>query len=482
LVGFAISCQAQRLLKEDVILHSEKCRLMTIHAKPQADDGATDNSTEKDILDIDTDSSVTRSKPKILFLAHRVPYPPNRGDRIRSFHLLRFLAQRADVSLAFLAEEEPSLETQQALESLCKDVAGVQLGRYRRWIHAAGSLAMGGTATEGLFQSKRLRRLLAGWCKKTRYDAVVVFCSSMVQYLDVPGLADVPVLVDLVDVDSQKWLQYAEEASWAQRMLYRIEGKRLRRLEQSLPSRSKAITLVSQCEAELYKSFCPAESVHAISNGVDLDYFQPRMNTNAGSSQDCVFVGALNYRANVDGIHWFCNEIWPEVLRRNPKATFTIVGSHPSPIVCRLAQLPGIRLACNVPDIRPYVAEAALVVVPLRIARGIQNKVLEALAMGKAVIATPEALEGIAVDPEVHACQALAPAEWIELVVRLLGDASGRDRLGQAGRSFVESHHTWDLQLRPLAPLLGLRELSSDASHGTAPKQDAKNPLASCHG
>jgi len=426
--------------------------------------------------------SVTPSRQKILFLAHRVPYPPNRGDRIRSFHILRFLAQRADVSVAFLAEEQPSPETQQALKRLCSDVAGLRLGRYRRWINAARSLTFGRTATEGLFRCNRLRRLLARWSKTTRFDAVVVFCSSMVQYLDVPGLAGVPVLVDLVDVDSQKWLQYAEEASGVQRRLYQIEGKRLRRLEQSLPLRAKAITLVSRCEAELYRSFCPADSVHVMSNGVDLDYFRPREDSDSTSSEDCVFVGALDYRANVEGIHWFCDEIWPEVRRRQPKATFTVVGSKPSPLVRRLARRPGVRLACNVPDVRPYLAEAAMVVVPLRIARGIQNKVLEALGMAKAVIATPEALEGIAIEPEVHACQARTPAEWIESMVRLLKDAPARDRLGRAGRTFVEAHHCWDRQLQPLATLLGLRAASYDGSQGMTTKQDAKNSLASCHG
>ncbi len=235
------------------------------------------------------------------------------------------------------------------------------------------------------------------------------------------GLAGVPALVDLVDVDSEKWFQYAAESRGVQRWLYRIEGRRLRRLEQSLPPRAKAITLVSDCEAELYRSFCPADSVHAIPNGVDLDYFRPGRDSDVASSQDCVFVGALDYWANIDGVHWFCDEVWPEVRRRRPEATFTLVGSRPSSPVRRLAQRPGIRLAGDVPDVRPYLAEAALVVVPLRIARGIQNKVLEALAMAKAVIATPEALEGIAVEPEVHVCQAGTPAQWIETITALAG-------------------------------------------------------------
>jgi polysaccharide biosynthesis protein PslH len=426
--------------------------------------------------------AVAPSRPKILFLAHRVPYPPNRGDRIRSFHLLRFLSRRADVSLAFLAEDRPSPETLAALGSLCREVAGLQPGRHRRWLSAARSFALGRTATEGLFRCNRLRRLLERWCKATRFDAVVAFCSSMVQYLDVPGLADIPAIVDLVDVDSQKWLQYAAEASSLKRWLYRLEGERLRRVEQSLPSRAKAVTLVSRSEVELFRSFCSAGSVHAIPNGVDLDYFQPRPSISSATSQDCVFVGALDYRANVDGVRWFCNEIWPEVRRRRPQATFTLVGSRPSAVVRRLAGQPGVRLAFDVADVRPYLAEAALVVVPLRIARGIQNKVLEALAAAKAVIATPAALEGIDVEPEVHACQAVTPTQWIESMLRLLDSPPARDRLGQAGRTFVETHYCWDRQLAPLAALVGLPPSAQDAGAALTADHDSQKSLAASYG
>jgi polysaccharide biosynthesis protein PslH len=424
---------------------------------------------------------VTLPRPRVLFLAHRVPYPPNRGDRIRSFHILRFLAERADVSLAYLAEECPSAETQRALKELCRDVAGLQLGRFGRWGNAARSMVLGRTATEGMFRCRRLRRLLTQWCQRTRFDAAVVFCSSMVQYLDVPGLAGVPAIVDLVDVDSQKWFDYARDASGVQRRLFQIEGRRLRQLEQSLPARVKAVTLVSSCEVDLYRSFCPTDCVHAIGNGVNLDYFRPSKDVGPASSCECVFVGALDYRANIDGIRWFCDEIWPEVRRREPRATFTIVGSRPSPVVHRLASLPGVRVASDVPDVRPYLAKAAVVVVPLRVARGIQNKVLEALAMGKAVVASPEALEGIAIEPGVHASRAGNAAEWIESAIGLFADAAARSRLGQTGRAFVEAHHCWSRQLAPLAGLLGLDVAHGELSGDTG-GQDVKNSLAACHG
>ena len=399
-------------------------------------------------------------RARVLLLVHRVPYPPNRGDRIRSYRLLRFLAERADVSLAYLAEEPTPAETQHALGALCQRVADVRLGRFSRWIHGAWSLVRGGTATEGLFRSGRLRRRLAEWTRTTRFDAVVVFCSSMIQYLDLPGLAGVPVVVDLVDVDSQKWLDYAEQSRGVLRRLYRTEGKRLRRLERTLPSAVRAVALISQSEVDLYRSFCANNSVCAIPNGVDLEYFQPYRESRPTTPQSCVFVGAMDYRANIDGVTWFCNEIWPEIFRRRPGATFTIVGSRPAPAVRRLAEQPGVRVAGDVPDVRPYLADAAVVVVPLRIARGIQNKILEAMAMQKAVIATPQALEGIAIESGVHVRRATTPAEWVETLDGLLDDLPTQKSLGRESRAYVETHHDWASQFQPLADVLGLQEHS----------------------
>jgi polysaccharide biosynthesis protein PslH len=422
------------------------------------------------------------SRPRILVLAHRVPYPPNRGDRIRTFNILQFLARRADVSLAYLSDEQPSVQAEQALRGMCRDVVGLSLGKRRRWVSAARSLACGRTATEGLFWCGRLRHLLARWSKTTRFDAAVVFCSSMVQYLKAPGLDGMPTIVDLIDVDSQKWFDYAAQTSGLPRWLLGLEGRRLRRLERSLPAKARSIILVSRCETDLFRSFCATDSAYAIPNGVDLDYFSPGKGLSSGSTSGCVFVGALDYRANVDGIRWFCEEIWPEVQRRRPQATLTIVGSRPCPAVRRLASQPGVRLACDVADVRPYLADAAMVVVPLRVARGIQNKVLEALAMAKALIATPQALEGIDVEPGVHVHRATEPVQWIESVLRLLDDRSARERLGRAGRAFVEAGYRWERQLQPLAALLGLENAAHCDGHGTAVKQDTLGPLVSSRG
>jgi len=425
------------------------------------------------------DTAMSEPRERVLYLVHRVPYPPNRGDRIRSFHVLKFLASRAEVHLAFLAEEPPPGPTMEVLQGLCRRVAAVPLGRYARWASAAWSLLAGRTATEGLFYSRELKQTVHRWAEETRFDAAFAFCSSMVQYLDAPGLAGVPAIVDLVDVDSQKWLDYAEHSRWLRRFLFRMEGYRLRRLESALPRRAAAITLVSQSEAEIYRSFCPADCVYAIPNGVDLDCFRPVESAVASRSQQCVFVGALDYRANIDGITWFCKNVWPEVRRRRPGATLRVVGSRPGAAVRRLARLPGVELVGEVRDVRPYLADAALVVVPLRVARGIQNKVLEALAMGKAVVASPQARDGLDMQPDIHLSQATTPAEWADAVARLLDNEGLRRRLGLAGRKLVEAGYAWEARLpaweSPWARVAASRQRPSQAGH-TAVTASAYGP------
>lgn len=396
----------------------------------------------------------------VLHLAHRVPYPPDKGDRIRTYQLLRFVARRANVHLACLADEPVNEDTLAVLRSLCARVAVVPVGGVLRRMRALGSLALGRTATEGAFHSPALRAVLDEWARAIRFDALLASASSLAPYLDVPGLRGVPAVVDFMDVDSQKWLDYTAASRGPRAWLYRTEGRRLRRLEAELAARARAVTVVSRAEADLLRQFCTAGDVRVVPNGVDLDYFQPQPGVGEAG---CVFVGALDYRPNVDGICWFCREVWPEVRRRLPQAALAIVGRKPVPAVRRLAGVPGVTVTGQVPDVRPHVARAAVAVVPLRIARGVQNKVLEALAMGKAAVASPPALAALQAEPGTHLLRADSAAEWVEAVTRLLGDADLRRRLGEAGRRYVSEHHRWEPCLAPMAELLGLSPATAGA-------------------
>jgi sugar transferase (PEP-CTERM/EpsH1 system associated) len=397
----------------------------------------------------------------LLYLVHRVPFPPDKGDRIRTFQFLRYLSKRCDVHLACLADEPVAPETIAELRRYCRRVAIVDIQGPRRWLRAGMSLALGGTASEAAFRSGQLRDTVRQWARETRFGAVLASASSMASYLRVPELADVPAIVDLIDVDSQKWYDYAASKRGPKAWLYALEGRRLRRLERGLARSTKSLVLISAAEAAIFRRFCNDGRVEVVGNGVDLDYFKPQPGS---TEQGCVFLGALDYWPNVEGLCWFCQEVWPEVHRRRPQTTLSIVGRRPTAAVARLAELPGVKLVGQVPDVRPYVHAAAVSVVPLRIARGVQNKVLESLAMGKATLVSPQALEGLTAQRGAHLRAASTPDEWITQLTQLLDDEASRRQLGAAGRRHVEQRHHWNECLKPLGGMLNLDGTSLDGT------------------
>jgi sugar transferase (PEP-CTERM/EpsH1 system associated) len=205
---------------------------------------------------------------------------------------------------------------------------------------------------------------------------------------------------------------------------------------------------------ELYRGFASAAKVHAITNGVDLDYFQPA--EPVAAEDGCVFVGALDYPPNVDAARWFCREVWPRLHRRHPGTRLRLVGRQPVDAIWQLAEVGGVEVVGQVPDVRPYLVRSAVVVAPLRIARGVQNKVLEGMAMGKPVVASPQVVSGLKSRHDIPIRLASSPAEWMEWVGRLLESEPLRRQLGAAGRHYVERHHEWERCLEPLGRLLGL--------------------------
>ncbi|HEV3237224.1 MAG TPA: TIGR03087 family PEP-CTERM/XrtA system glycosyltransferase [Gemmataceae bacterium] len=392
----------------------------------------------------------------LLYLVHRLPYPPDKGDRIRAFHIIRHLSQFANIDLACLSDEPISEENQKALERYCRRVAIVKQTSLRKWSQVCAFLGRGRTATEGAFHSSRLHSLVSHWVAEKRYDACLASSSAMAPYLQTQELQAVPAIVDLVDVDSQKWLDYARVASAPRKWLYQLEGNRLRRLEQELPTWTRAVTLISEPEADLYRSFAMPGEIHVISNGVDQVYFKPR---EIEQEEGCVFVGALDYLPNIDAASWYCHEVWPEIHRRHPQATMRIVGRQPVSDVCKLSEIPGVEVVGTVADVRPYLAHAAVVVAPLRIARGLQNKVLEALAMGKATLASPQALEGLRDPHDLPAIKASSAREWISLTDDLIGNSKHRRELGIKGRQYVERRYSWENSLGQFESLLGIKSI-----------------------
>jgi sugar transferase (PEP-CTERM/EpsH1 system associated) len=391
--------------------------------------------------------------PNVLFVCHRTPFPPDKGDRIRTYNVLHCLAKRARVDVATLSDEPAGKETERELRKLARSVEIVPIGRRIRWVRAAASIMRGKSATEGLFCEPELRRRINRLTSCNEYDLVVIVCSGMLQYLERAQIGRAKVLVDLIDVDSEKWADYASQTTGWRRLAYLLEARRVRQLESKLADQGIPAAVVSDEEVRCYRKFQPTGHVIAVRNGVDFDFFHSgdaaRIEPNS-----CVFVGALDYKPNVDGVAWFCESIWPQVRESNPQARFTIVGRRPVASVLKLGRLPGVRVVADVADVRPYLWNSSVVVAPLRIARGVQNKVLEALATGKPVIASRRSIEGLQVVVGEHLYQADSPTEWLEAISTLWGNEAERQRLGAAARALACANYGWNQALQPIAAIL----------------------------
>lgn len=399
---------------------------------------------------------LTPKRPQVLFLAHRFPYPPDKGDRIRAFNIIKHLSTRCDVSLATLADEPVDPAHHKSLQQYCKQLEIVEVKRLPRLFGGLKSVALGGTVSEGMFNCRKMHGVINRWCSNTAFDTVVLSASSMARYLDNRRLNDAATIVDLVDVDSEKWREYAVTSRWPGRGIYSLEARRLRRLELALLKQSNAVTLVSQAEADLFSDISRSHNIaenhiskiQAISNGVDLDFFTP---IDTPTEETCLFLGTMDYRPNIDGVTWFCREVWPTIRTQHPGCRFSIVGRNPSSAVRQLGQLEGVDVVGAVDDVRPWLAKSRVVVAPLRIARGVQNKVLEAMAMKKVVVASPEALTGINVTPGEHVMEAVTVIDWTKSITQALQADEAHHQMAQSAHTFTQQHHAWQAALTPLA-------------------------------
>jgi sugar transferase (PEP-CTERM/EpsH1 system associated) len=302
---------------------------------------------------------------------------------------------------------------------------------------------------------------MATWVEYTveRYaiERVVVFSSPMAQYLNAE--IDKCSVVDFVDVDSAKWTRYAEDRSGLMAWLYGREGERLAAFERSVAQRVAASVLVSEAEAVLFHSVAPdsVPGIHAIGNGVNAELFSPQHafeSPYTAGELPVVFTGAMDYWPNIDAVCSFADEVWPGILAAWPAARFYVVGMNPSDAVRALAQQPGISVTGTVPDVRPWLRYACCVVAPLRVARGVQNKILEAMAMGRPVVASATCAVGIKARHGEELLVADSSANWSEAVTSLLADAAAAERIGRQGRERVLADYSWEAHLRQFKILI----------------------------
>lgn len=398
---------------------------------------------------------------EVLFLAHRIPYPPDKGDKIRSWHMLAHLAKRHTVHLGCFVDDMDDLKHLPFLEDLCGSLMALPLTPRQAKLRALPALLANRALSVDYYRDRRL----AAWVDWTLHHrpiaGTLLFSSPMAQYVQGQGDRAGRVVMDFVDVDSDKWAQYAASKPWPLSWLYRRESRTLLAFERQVAASVATSLFVSHREAEMFRALAPesAATVSHLNNGVDAHYFSPEHrydNPYAADEEAIVFTGAMDYWANVDAVEWFAGHVFPAIHAARPQSRFVIVGGKPTVAVQALAQLPGVQVTGRVPDVRPYVAHAAVVACPLRIARGIQNKVLEGMAMARPVVATNAAFEGIDATPGEHLLIADAAADMATTILAVLaGQHAG---LGAAARRLVLERYSWERSLARLDEFLGLPE------------------------
>lgn len=397
---------------------------------------------------------------EILFLTHRVPWPPNRGDKIRSHHILRKLMEYRPVHLACFAEDEAEANKDCDIKS---SLASVQIARRSRanWQAGIEALASGKPVSLTSFESAQIRDNVRTILKTRPIDCIFVFSGQMAQF--VPADYSGRLIMDFADVDSAKFESYAEEGSGPMAWINRREGKLLKAFEKRVGLVADHSLFVSEAEAELFRqrSGLGAEKVKAVGNGIDLCFYDPSKATAIKRSDKApliIFTGQMDYRPNVEAVVSFATEVMPIVLRQHPDAQFAVVGRAPTAEVLRLEGVNGTTVTGSVDDIRSWLKAADIVVAPLRIARGIQNKVLEAMAMGKPVVASAPAAQGIEAEKDKHFCVADDVQHEAQLVCDLLSDPIKAKVLGDRASTLIRLNYSWETQLAGIAKLCGIVE------------------------
>ena len=391
----------------------------------------------------------------ILFLAHRVPYPPSKGDKLRAFNIIKYLSAKHNVHLFCISHENGDDKYKTELLKWCKTVDIICVNLFLKKLLTPWYIFKKLPLTLPFFYSEKLMKLVLE--KHRQMDMSFIFSSSMAQY--VIGLK-MPKIMDFIDADSDKWRQYADFAKFPVSMIYRRESFLLAKHEEEIIKNVNASIVVSNSEEELFKLRQPDAKVFTVSNGVDFEHFKPAVNL--AKENIAVFTGEMNYFANVDAVRYFYEQIFMLVKQSVPDFKFYIVGRNPAKEVRELAEDKDIIVTGEIPDVREFIARAKVCVVPMRIGRGIQNKVLEAMSMGKSVVATPLAVRGINVVNNEEIFVAGNAREFAEKIVELLYDEKKRENMGRNARKAIEERYSWGYNLKRLDELIeGLNPLPS---------------------
>ncbi len=383
-------------------------------------------------------------RKRILFLTPRLPYPPDKGEKIRTYHQLRHLASWHDVYCACFVDRPEDWQHVETVRRMCRDLIAIPWRKASAALGASFGALCGGSLTESAFRSRRMSAELARWShgSGSPFDAVVAFSSTMARHaLAVPAARRV---LDLCDADSEKWFEYARMSRPPTSWLYETEGRRLQRSEQRLLDAFDATIVITERERAALCRRDPRNdrpSLLTITNGVRL------LDDNDRRPWECGlvvgFIGSMNYPPNADGACWFAETVWPTIAHCMPQARLLIVGRNPTRRVQSLARLPGVVVTGEVADAQQFLLQCRVIVAPLRMSRGLPNKILEAMAGGRPVVATPTAVEALPVRCPTNILIADEPRGMARCVLGLLDSDALCRRIGEAGYRFAAINYCW---------------------------------------
>jgi sugar transferase (PEP-CTERM/EpsH1 system associated) len=391
----------------------------------------------------------------LIFISHRIPYPPDKGEKIRGLNLLKHLSKTYRIHLGCLMESPEDPDHLSKLREWCTTVAGFPINKRNQKLSAILRARPGRPLMLDYYRHAGLHRWVATTMAKTPMDIIYIYSVAMMPYLE--GVSRPGIILDAQDIDSEKWGTYATSAPFPMRHVWVRESRTLLAYERRACMACDATFFVSQQECDRFGELAPetAGRVHPIENGVDLDRFSPASTYETPfqtPGPHLVFTGNMDYWPNADAVAWFAAEVMPVLSAARPSLEFHIVGANPGPGTMSLADLPGVRVTGRVPDVRPYLAHADVCVAPLRIARGIQNKVLEAMAMGRPVVASPQAFEGVRAIPGNELLVADGREATASAILAVVdGMHAG---LGPAARTAMEMSYAWSATLAPLDNIL----------------------------
>jgi polysaccharide biosynthesis protein PslH len=387
----------------------------------------------------------------ILYVCHRFPYPPKRGGKIRPFNMIRHLqAAGHQVTVCSLVRSEAEAEEGRGIAAHCAAFEMGHVSEPTQWARMIVRLPLLTPSSMGYFYSSELAAKVQQLLAARRWDLIFVHCSSVAQYVE--HITDVPKILDFGDMDSQKWLEYAHYKPFPLSLGYTLEGSKMLRAEKRLARRFDLCTATTRAEWQTLNGYGTGAATDWFPNGVDADFFSP---TDGAYDADTIsFIGRMDYYPNQECMARFCKEVWPLIKAKRAAMKLLIVGADPSPAMRALGELPGVTVTGSVPDVRPFIRGSALMVAPLAIARGTQNKILEAMAMGVPVVTSTAAAGGVDADAEQHFLVADSAEGIAQAVLRIVQNPQERARLAAAGRARMLSHHAWPRSMQRLDAII----------------------------